>query len=109
MNKSQYRKMWLFVFFDLPTETKTDRRVYTQFRKRLLNSGFSMMQFSVYNRFCGSHENLQSHIKQIEKILPKKGKVSLMSLTDKQFENIKHYWGVEEIEPPKPPQQLSFF
>lgn len=47
-----YRIMWLFVFFDLPTNTKTERRHATQFRKALEKDGFSMMQYSVYVRHC---------------------------------------------------------
>jgi CRISPR/Cas system-associated protein endoribonuclease Cas2 len=48
MDLNKYRIMWLFVFFDLPTETKKDRRNAQQFRKNLLKDGFTMMQFSVY-------------------------------------------------------------
>lgn len=33
-----YRIMWLFVFFDLPTNTKTERRHAAQFRKALVFS-----------------------------------------------------------------------
>ena len=49
-----YRIMWLFVFFDLPTTTKTERRHAAQFRKALEKDGFSMMQYSVYVRHCSS-------------------------------------------------------
>ena len=42
-----YRFMRVLVFFDLPTETETDRRNYRQFRRGLLKSGFFMMQESV--------------------------------------------------------------
>ena len=37
--------MWILVFFDLPTETKKERKAYTRFRKELMNDGFSMFQF----------------------------------------------------------------
>ena len=33
---NQYRIMWVIVYFDLPTETKKDKRAYTDFRKSLL-------------------------------------------------------------------------
>ena len=36
MELNAYRVMWLFVFFDLPTETKKDRRNASLFRKKLL-------------------------------------------------------------------------
>ena len=51
-----YHIMWLFVFFDLPTNTKTERRHAAQFRKALEKDGFTMMQYSVYVRHCASKE-----------------------------------------------------
>ena len=30
---SEYRIMWVLVLFDLPTETKKDKKAYTDFRK----------------------------------------------------------------------------
>ena len=48
---NQYRSMWVLVFFDLPTETKTERRAAGQFRKKLIKDGFAMFQFSIYMRF----------------------------------------------------------
>jgi CRISPR-associated protein Cas2 len=33
--------MWVLVFFDLPTETKKDRKIYSKFRKDLLQDGFA--------------------------------------------------------------------
>ena len=48
-----YRIMWVLVFFDLPTETKKDRKIYTKFRKDILADGFTMFQFSIYLRQPG--------------------------------------------------------
>ena len=56
---SEYRIMWVLVFFDLPTETKKDRKAYTDFRKKLQNDGFTMFQFSIYIRHCASRENAE--------------------------------------------------
>ena len=30
---NQYRCMWVLVFFDLPTETRSERKAATRFRK----------------------------------------------------------------------------
>ena len=49
-----YHIMWLFVFFDLPTNTKKERKDAAHFRKALEKDGFSMMQYSVYIRQCPS-------------------------------------------------------
>ena len=109
MELNGYRIMWLFVFFDLPTDTKQNRRNASQFRKNLLKDGFTMMQFSVYVRHCASSESADVHEKRIYKLLPPLGKVSLLRITDKQFGNISNFWG--KVEKPKAPQpaQLELF
>jgi CRISPR-associated protein Cas2 len=101
--------MWIFTLFDLPTETKKNRYDYNRFRKSLLKDGFEMLQFSVYIRHCASQESMEAHINHVEASLPKEGKVTILNITDKQFENIKHFWGVEQVEPPGTPQQLEMF
>ncbi len=109
MELNGYRIMWLFVFFDLPTETKKDRRNAQQFRKNLLKNGFTMMQFSVYMRHCASSEAADTHEKRIRNILPPFGKVSILRITDKQYGNIMNFWG--KVAKPKapPPMQLELF
>lgn len=71
---NQLRCMWVLVFFDLPTETKKERKVAAKFRKDLLNDGFSMFQFSIYLRFCASRENADVHIKRVKKVFQRKEK-----------------------------------
>ena len=34
-----YRIMWIMVLFDLPTETKQDKKNYTDFRKKMQKDG----------------------------------------------------------------------
>ena len=71
---SEYRVMWVLVFFDLPTETKKDRKAYAEFRKRLHLDGFRMFQFSIYMRHCASRENAEVHIKRVKSFLLLSGK-----------------------------------
>lgn len=78
-----------FVFFDLPTETKENRRDAAVFRNDLLNDGFTMFQYSVYLRHCASMENAQVHMKRVEQKVPPEGNVSILCITDKQFGDIK--------------------
>ena len=106
---SAYRIMWIFTFFDLPTETKKQRKNYTDFRKALLKDGFIMMQYSVYIRHCASRESMKAHIRRVESVLPPEGKVSIMEVTDKQYGRIRNYWGVSEVEEVKTPQQIEMF
>lgn len=106
---NQFRAMWVLVFFDLPTNTRKERKVASQFRDRLLKSGFGMFQFSIYIRFCPSRENADVHIKRIKSNLPKDGHVAVLRITDKQFGMIEIFQGTLKIESEKPGIQLQLF
>lgn len=106
---SKYRVMWVLVLFDLPTETKKERKNYTEFRKNLINDGFSMFQFSIYVRHCASAENAQVHIKRVKSFLPPHGHVGIICLTDKQFGSIELYYGHKPKEVIAEGQQLELF
>ena len=106
---SQYRVMWVIVFFDLPTETKKDVKEAQTFRKRLISDGFIMFQFSVYLRHCASSENADVHIKRTKSILPPKGKVCILQITDKQFGMMELYDSRNEESLPEEGIQLELF
>jgi len=67
---SEYKGMWLFVLFDLPVESKSQRRQYARFRVALLKLGFTMLQYSVYARYCPSEEIDQSYRKKVKEVIP---------------------------------------
>lgn len=104
-----YRNMWVMVLFDLPTETKKERRIAQQFRKGLQQDGFVMFQFSIYIRFCQSMENAIVHTKRVKSLLPEKGKIGIFSITDKQFARMEIFYGIKKAEPTPVPQQLELF
>ncbi|WP_027003523.1 CRISPR-associated endonuclease Cas2 [Hugenholtzia roseola] len=107
---NKYRIMWLFVLFDLPMQTKKERRNYALFRKKILKEGYGQFQFSVYYRHCASREVAEMHLKRLESFLPPKGKISVLTFTDKQFGMIKHFHSAEYEKPPtKTPPQLHMF
>ena len=101
--------MWLVVLFDLPTGTKENRRNYTQFRKFLLNDGFTMMQYSVYMRHSSSDENAKVHTQRVKRQLPDDGEVRIVKITDKQFGKIEVYYGKKRLVTEAAPLQLQFF
>ncbi|MBI9069018.1 MAG: CRISPR-associated endonuclease Cas2 [Salinivirgaceae bacterium] len=101
--------MWLFIFFDLPTNTKKERKAAARFRKDLLQDGFAMMQFSVYLRHCASKESAEVHQKRIQSVIPEKGQVSILAVTDKQYGQILNFWGKTEKSLPEGPKQLELF
>ena len=109
MGLSEYKVMWILVFFDLPTETKTERKAYTRFRKELIKDGFTMFQFSIYIRHCSSRENRDVHVKRVKAIIPSKGHVGILSITDKQFGMIEIFEGRKEASGLIEPHQLELF
>jgi CRISPR-associated protein Cas2 len=104
-----YRIMWVMVFFDLPTETKKERKAASDFRKKMLKDGFTMFQFSIYMRHCASMENADVHVKRTKKNLPEKGNVGIITITDKQFGMMEIFHGKAEAPKTNLPQQLEFF
>jgi CRISPR-associated protein Cas2 len=106
---SAYRVMWLFVMFDLPTETKKDRKNATQFRKNLVENGFTMMQFSIYLRHCASKENGEVHRKRVLNLLPPQGMVNILAVTDKQFGTMEIFINTKQVDEIETPQQLELF
>jgi len=101
--------MWVVTMFDLPVDTKAARRAYTQFRKKLLQDGFSRLQYSVYARHCASEENADVHAQRVERSLPDDGEVRVLAITDKQFERMRIYWGKRRKPSEAPPLQLELF
>lgn len=101
--------MWVLVFFDLPTETKKDKKEYALFRKNLQRDGFTMFQMSIYVRHCASMENAEVHIKRVKSFLPKFGHIAIMCITDKQFGNINVFYGTKLLVANAPGQQLELF
>ncbi len=101
--------MWLFVLFDLPVGTKKERKAATKFRHSLLDMGFEMSQFSVYLKFFAGKEQADAVARQVEAVMPPSGKVHLVAITDKQYENIRTYRGRKREPASKMPDQLALF
>lgn len=101
--------MWVMVFFDLPTETKKERKNAAKFRKQIMEDGFTMFQFSIYLRHCPSKENADAHIRRVKSILPESGDVGILCVTDKQFGAMELFHGQREEVKRLGPQQLELF
>jgi CRISPR-associated protein Cas2 len=106
---SGYRLMWLIVLFDLPVATKKERKAATKFRQFLLDEGFEMSQFSVYMRFCAGKEQVERYTRHIERNVPETGKVHIVSITDRQYENIVCFDGRKREQPWRNPEQYALF
>lgn len=84
-----YEFMRVLVFFDLPVITKKDRYEYSLFRKKLIEKGYIMLQFSVYSKMFNNRDAATKHISSLKMDLPKKGSIRIMMLTEKQYSSME--------------------
>ena len=106
---SEYQIMWVMVLYDLPTETKKERKAAADFRKRIMGDGFTMFQFSIYVRHCASRENMDVHVKRVRSYIPEFGKVGILYITDKQFGEMHLFYGQKPHDTPQAGVQLELF
>ncbi|WP_395150596.1 CRISPR-associated endonuclease Cas2 [uncultured Allofournierella sp.] len=87
------RFMRVLVFFDLPVETKADRREYARFRRGLIKDGFLMMQESVYCKLALNPTSARSIMEAVRARRPSKGLVQMLVITEKQFSRMEFVVG----------------
>lgn len=104
-----YRILWIQVLFDLPVTTKKTRKAATDFRNHLLDLGFEMSQYSVYQRCCSGKEMAETLMGKIQKRLPEEGKVHVLTFTDKQYADIRTFRGKKRGSKQKNPDQYTLF
>lgn len=104
-----WETMWVLALFDLPVDKPEFRHQYARFRKELLKDGFTMMQYSVYQRHCASLENAQVHIDRMGTVVPPQGEVRFLLITDHQYGKILTFRGKKRAPAPASPAQLELF
>ena len=97
------------VLFDLPVIEKKERKEATEFRKFLLDQGFSMVQYSIYTKVFSGKDACTKYYGLIERNLPPQGKIDIVTITDKQYENIKSYIGKSQKYRKNSSKQLLLF
>ena len=88
MKRTSYRIMRVLVLFDLPSVSKSEKRNYVKFRNLLLDDGFTVMQFSIYTRFCQNKQDADKHIQRIKANAPHDGNIRILCITERQFEEM---------------------
>lgn len=111
MKPNGWRIMWVLAIFDLPTQTKVQRKRYTDFRKILLRSGFTMMQYSVYIRNMPTIHQAEALVNKIGPLTPQQGQCAFVMITDKQYGMTKNFYGkvLSQEKIPKKYEQLILF
>lgn len=106
---SGYRLLWMLVMFDLPTNSKPQRKAASGFREFLLDEGFERSQYSIYARFFSGKEAFAAKIGKIETALPAWGDIQILQFTDKQYETGIRFTNRGRQEGRKNPDQLILF
>lgn len=83
------RFMRIVLFFDLPTTSIHERKVYASFRKNLIKDGFVMLQYSVYTKLVLNPTAAAMTRDRILRYKPREGNVQLLTITEQQFARIE--------------------
>jgi CRISPR-associated protein Cas2 len=97
--------MVLLLSFDLPRNTKEERKEATEYRKRLVELGFDMKQYSLYEREVESDTTKDHLIKILKNEVPDDGMITLYLLpnevNDKQINILGPNAPLETVSVPK--------
>ena len=77
--------MRMILMFDMPTDTTDERKAYRKFRKFLISEGFIMHQYSIYSKLLLNNSANKAMIDRLQENNPKKGSITLLTVTEKQF------------------------
>lgn len=83
------RFMRVLVMFDLPVTLDRHKKAYRKFRKWLIETGFIMMQESVYSKIVLNHTAAKFLIKQLQDRKVEEGLIQVLVVTEKQFASIE--------------------
>lgn len=83
-----YERMRVLCMFDLPMETAKEKKDYREFRKLLLENGFTMLQYSIYQRAVPNRQATKKYERILKKKIPVNGEIRLMYITEKQFNDM---------------------
>lgn len=103
-----YRYMRMILMFDMPTDTAEERKAYRKFRKFLLSEGFIMHQFSVYSKLLLNSSANKAMVDRLQENNPKKGSITLLTVTEKQFARMIYLHGERNISVANSDNRLVF-
>lgn len=87
--------MRAIVIYDLPMIDEKDRRTYAIFRRKLLNLGFYMIQYSVYTKVLQNESTYNQLVKKVKLIVPDRGHIMIFKITEKQFNDMIYLTGIK--------------
>lgn len=85
--------MRVILFYDLPTVTAVQRSIHARFRRRLVRSGFIMMQESVYCRLAINQNYVSAIIREVDGFKPEQGLIQIITVTENQYAKMVYLIG----------------
>ena len=83
------RFMRIILFFDLPTTSARERKIYATFRKNLIKDGFVMLQYSVYTKMVLNPTAVSLTKARLQRYKPDEGNIQILTVTEQQFARIE--------------------
>jgi len=83
----------IMVMYDLPSVSAKERRDAAAFRKRLLKSGFCMLQESIYVRLLRNRENGNREAVALSSAAPPNSDITVLVLTLEAFRSMTRVSG----------------
>ena len=103
-----YRYMRMILMFDMPVDTAEERKAYRKFRKFLIDEGFIMHQFSIYSKLLLNNSANNAMIERLKTRNPKKGNITLLTVTEKQFSRMIYLNGEHDTSVANSDARLVF-
>ncbi len=78
----------LMVLYDIPNNSKDERKEYIKFRKKLIYTGFYQLQESVYIKRYNNKQKIKRILNELEILAPINSNIRVLTLTDSTFDKI---------------------
>ena len=88
-----YKQMRLVLIYDLPVKEADERKIYNRFHRDITIFGFYMLQYSVYSKVIQNDTSLKQYLLKLERLVPKKGNVIILKVTEKQYQDMIYLRG----------------
>lgn len=81
-----------------PTNARGTKTAYTKFRKKLVASGFVMLQAEVYIKAVPNREVAATQLEALARSVPPTGTVRAFTMTERQFAAMRYLAGEPDYQ-----------
>ena len=76
--------------FDLPVETRKQKKIYRNFVNELTSEGYIRIQYSIYAKLCINSDSANTYAKRLKRIAPTDGDIRFLVITESQYQKIEN-------------------